>query len=361
MNFLELLQFSMGIIEKVPDAEDTDWEAMLAMARKQSLTGMIFYGIEKLPKKQTPPKKILLKWYMIAEKIKARNLNLNEMAVRLVEQYRADGFQVCILKGQGNALMYPDPLRRNAGDIDIWMKPAGEYVCMNKNRKTVNKYVTGHYKNPTVRFYHAEYVVDKIPVEAHYMPSVMNNPLYNVRLQRYYRTHQDEQCDHWKELPNGVGRIPVPTYEFNVIFQLAHMMHHYFDEGIGLRQMMDYYFLLKTQNDGRCKKEDIRRMLNYLGLWKFAGAVMYVMQCVFLLDEKYMIAPVDKKRGVSLLKEIDKGGNFGKFSGLTKHGTGTKYMLKSWRNLYFVREYPAEALCEPVFRTWHFFWRLKHS
>ena len=349
----------MGIIEKVPDTNDTNWEEIYATAKKQALTGVMYCGIEKLTQELRPPKKILLNWYMVAEKMKKRNLHRNELAVRLVKQYRADGFQVCILKGQGNALMYPDPLRRNSGDIDIWMKPAGEEgVCMKSIRKAVNKYVTGHYKNPKIRFYHVEYVVDKIPVEAHYMPSIMNNPLYNARLQRYYRTHQDEQCDHWKELPNGVGQIPVPTYVFNVIFQLCHIMHHYFDEGIGLRQMMDYFFLLKTQNDGRCKKEDIKQTLNYLGLWKFAGAVMYVMQSVFLLDEEYMIAPVDERRGVSLLKEIDKGGNFGKFSGLTKHGAGTKYILKNWRNLHFVREYPAEALSEPLFRTWHFFWRI---
>jgi len=370
MNFIELLQFSMGISKKVPDTTDTNWEAMLATAKKQSLAGIIYYGIGKLPKEQRPEKKIRLKWYVLAEKIKQRNQTLNQLAIRMVEQYKADGFQVCLLKGQGNALMYPDPIIRNPGDIDLWVKQAGEKYDIEATRKAVNDYVKAHYKNPELRYYHAEYVVDKIPVEAHYMPSIMNNPMYNKRLQRWFSDRMDEQCQHIVDLPDGVGQIPVPTFEFNVVFQLSHMMHHYFDEGIGLRQMMDYYYLLRSIDNGQWTSQrhtlseridNLEETLKYLNLYKFAGAVMYVMQRVFNLEEKYMIVPVDEKRGRSLLREIAKGGNFGRYSGLTKHSTGSKYWLKNWRSLHAVREYPAEALSEPLFRTWHFFWRFMNK
>lgn len=359
MNFIELLHFSMGISEEVPETTETNWEAMLAVAKKQSLAGIIYYGIGKLPKEQRPEKKILLKWYALAEKIKERNKTLNKLAIKLVEQYKADGFQLCLLKGQGNALMYPEPVMRNPGDIDLWMKPAGGKCNIEATRKAVNDYVKAHYKNPELRYYHAEYVVDKIPVEAHYMPSIMNNPMYNKRLQRWFSERMDAQCQHVVALPDGVGQIPVPTFEFNVVFQLSHMMHHYFDEGIGLRQMMDYYYLLRS--DGRSQMADVQSTLKYLNLYKFAGAVMYVMQRVFNMEEKYMIAPVDEKRGRSLLREIVKGGNFGMYSGLTKHSTGSKYWLKNLRSMHAVREYPAEALSEPLFRTWHFFWRFMNK
>ena len=72
MDFIELLQFSMGIEEKVPDADNVNWEAMLATAKKQSLAGVIYYGIGNLPKEQRPEKKLLLKWYMLAEKLGVR-------------------------------------------------------------------------------------------------------------------------------------------------------------------------------------------------------------------------------------------------------------------------------------------------
>ena len=104
--------------------------------------------------------------------------------------------------------------------------------------------------------------------------------------------------------------------------------------------------------------------LKYLGLWKFAGAVMYVMKEVLGMPEERMIAPVDEKSGKLLLAEILNGGNFGrhftKYGHFTQQGMAKKYFLKIWRNMHFVRYYPTEALSEPIFRTWHFFWRLKH-
>ena len=108
----------------------------------------------------------------------------------------------------------------------------------------------------------------------------------------------------------------------------------------------------------------VQRELKYLGLWKFAGAVMYVLHETLGLSDEKMIAPMDEKRGKLLLAEILNGGNFGKhftkYGHFTQQGMAKKYFLKIWRNMHFVRYYPAEALSEPIFRTWHFFWRLKH-
>ena len=108
----------------------------------------------------------------------------------------------------------------------------------------------------------------------------------------------------------------------------------------------------------------VQRELKYLGLWKFAGAVMYVMKEVLGLSEDKMIVPMDEKRGKLLLTEILNGGNFGKhftkYGHFTQQGMAKKYFLKIWRNMHFVRYYPAEALSEPIFRTWHFFWRIWH-
>ena len=185
-----------------------------------------------------------------------------------------------------------------------------------------------------------------------------------------------------QELPDGAGCIPVPSWDYNIIFQLAHMMHHFFDEGIGLRQMIDYFYLLKSNRDiidkGSLRsksKENLSEnnsgpaenaeMLRCLNLYNFAGAVMYIMKEVLGLEEKYLIVPVDERRGKTLLREILKGGNFGQSDVRWKKAegrwhTGKKYFLKIARNMQFVREYPAEALCEPVFRTWHFFWRMAH-
>jgi hypothetical protein len=166
---------------------------------------------------------------------------------------------------------------------------------------------------------------------------------------------------HKVDLLGDVGRLSVPSLRFNIVFQLAHLLHHLLDEGIGLRHMLDYYFLLRKVYEERLPLDGMTNELNRLGLRKFAGAVMFVMHEVLGLENEYLIVPIDKNRGETLLNEILIGGNFGKHSGLTEHSLASKNLIKYWRTMHFIREYPAEALCEPVFRTWHFFWRLKHT
>ena len=138
-------------------------------------------------------------------------------------------------------------------------------------------------------------------------------------------------------------------------------------EGIGLRQLFDYYFVDVKWHTDLTNLTDLaalQRDLKWLGLWKFAGAVMYVLHEALGLSEEKLIAPIDEKRGKLLLAEILNGGNFGKhftkYGHFTQQGMAKKYFLKIWRNMHFVRYYPAESLSEPIFRTWHFFWRFKH-
>ena len=155
--------------------------------------------------------------------------------------------------------------------------------------------------------------------------------------------------------------MTAPMLEYNIVYQMAHMMHHFFDEGLGLRQMMDYYYLLvQVKDEKEMQKKHLEVTFQYLNLYNFAGAVMYVMRIVFGVPDEWMIVPMDEHRGNLLMDEVLKGGNFGKHSGLTRHSTGVKFFLKIKRNMKFVKYYPAEALWEPVFRTWHFFWRIGH-
>ena len=179
---------------------------------------------------------------------------------------------------------------------------------------------------------------------------------------------QDLQCSNVVGLPDGAGEIAVPTTAFNAIYQLCHMYHHFFDEGIGMRQIIDYYFVVDKWHADRTELTDIaalQRELKHLGLFKFAGAVMYVLHEVLGLSEEKMMVPMDEKRGSLLLSEILNGGNFGKhfskYGHFTQQGMAKKYFLKIWRNMHFVRYYPAEALSEPIFRTWHFLWRMRQK
>ena len=337
-----------------------DWRLLYEFASKQAMLGVCFDGIERLGKeypeelKQNPiDRNLLMSWMGAAQQIRRQNVKVNVVAGKLYSMLREDGLRCCILKGQGNALMYPNPYSRNPGDIDVWV---------NASREQITEYAKKHFElEDDMRFHHLETTMDGVPVELHFFPGIMNNLVYNARLQKWFKRNADLQCSNVLELPDDAGEIAVPTAAFNVVYQLTHLYHHFFDEGIGMRQIVDYYFVV-IRDELLVIRDTLQRELKYLGLWKFAGAVMYVLHEVLGLPEEKMIAPIDEKRGKLLLAEILNGGNFGKhftkYGHFTQQGMAKKYFLKIWRNMHFVRYYPAEALSEPVFRTWHFFWRI---
>ena len=340
-----------------------DWQNLYSFASKQAILGLCFNGIKRLGEeypeelKQNPiGRELLMTWMGKAQQIRRQNMKVNLVASKLYSMLRGDGLRCCILKGQGNALMFPNAYSRNPGDIDVWV---------NASREQITEYAKKHFKlGDDIRYQHIETSVDGVPVELHFFPCTMNNPIYNARLQKWFKRNVDLQCSNVVSLPDGIGEIAIPTTAFNVIYQLTHLYHHFFDEGIGMRQIIDYYFVVSMLNVNCEMLTWLPKELKHLGLWKFAGAVMYVQHEALGLSEEKMIAPMDEKRGKLLLAEILNGGNFGKhftkYGHFTQQGMAKKYFLKIWRNMHFVRYYPAEALSEPIFRTWHFFWRLKH-
>lgn len=341
-----------------------DWRQLYTFASRQALLGFCFDGIERLTKefseelKQNPMgRDLLMTWMGAAQQIRRQNVKVNAVAGKLYSKFREDGLRCCILKGQGNALMYPNPYSRTPGDIDVWV---------NARREDIAEYAKTHFEiGDDIRFHHLETSFDGVPVELHFFPGIMNNPIYNARLQKWFKRNADLQCSNVVSLPDGIGEIAIPTTAFNVVYQLTHLYHHFFDEGIGMRQIIDYYYVVSMLNVNCEMLTWLPKELKYLGLWKFAGAVMYVLHEALGLSEEKMIAPMDEKRGKLLLAEILNGGNFGrhftKYGGFTYQSMGKKYFLKIWRNMHFVRFYPAEALSEPIFRTWHFFWRMKNK
>ena len=469
--FFAFLKYCLGYKENMSRViAGMNWHELYSFASKQALLGLCFEGIERLGEeypeelKQNPiERELLMTWMGKAQQIRRQNMKVNAVVSKLFSMLREDGMRCCILKGQGNALMYPNPYSRTPGDIDVWIDASRERIMEYAQKK----FELGD----DIRLQHLETSLDGVPVELHFFPCSMNNPIYHARLQKWFRRNADLQCSHIVGLPDGAGDIAIPTTAFNVVYQLTHLYHHFFDEGIGMRQIIDYFLVVNdfsknvfldtdflkqqdnyskitpslfTLKEGstshpdplssgareetalRCSEplrykdggpskvspdcagwdrldaigaskpspncagwdrlaiegdnsggsatavtssastalDVVQRELKHLGLWKFARAVMYVLHEALGLPEEKMVAPMDEKRGKLLLAEILNGGNFGrhftKYGHFTQQGMAKKYFLKIWRNMHFVRYYPAEALSEPIFRTWHFFWRLKH-
>ena len=360
--YFAFLRYCLG--DKGMVVAGMDWQELYTFASKQAILGLCFDGIERLGKEYPEElrlnpigRELLMTWMGKAQQIRRQNRKVNLVASKLFSMLREDGLRCCVLKGQGNALMYPNPYSRTPGDIDVWIDASRERIMEYTQKKFELE--------DDIRLQHLETSLDGVLVELHFFPCSMNNPIYHARLQKWFRRNADLQCSHIVGLPDGAGDIAIPTSAFNVVYQLCHLYHHFFDEGIGMRQIIDYYYVVSMLNVNCEMLTWLPKDLKHLGLWKFAGAVMYVLHEALGLSEEKMIAPMDEKRGKLLLAEILNGGNFGqhftKYGHFTQQGMAKKYFLKIWRNMHFVRYYPAEALSEPIFRTWHFFWRVKNK
>ena len=354
--FFDFLQFSIGTEAEIPTSvKDMDWNVLYVIAKKQALIGVLFHGIKQLPKELAPDADLLFKWMGIAQKIRQQNIRLFIDSAKVSNNFKQLGFRNCILKGQGNALLYPDPYMRTPGDIDIYL---------HGGRNRIMEYVDKVCPNQVMRYHHVDFPMMKTPIEAHFTPSYMFFPIHNRRMQKWFKEVMDLQCSNVVTLPDGYGEITVPTMNFNVIYILSHLYRHVFTEGIGLRQLLDYYYVL-INDELLVIRDTLHRELKYLGLWKFAGAVMYVLHETLGLPEEKMIAPVDVKEGKFLLAEIMQGGNFGQYDtrlgNKEDEGKLHRYLRMSLRNLRFVKHYPTEALSEPLFRTWFAVWKKIHG
>lgn len=358
----DFLKYCLGGKDNMSNVvANIDWQQLYSFASKQVILGLCFEGVERLGEeypeelKQNPiGKELLTTWMAKTQQIRRQNMNVNGVAAKLYSKFREDGLRCCILKGQGNAVMYPNPYSRTPGNIGVWV---------NASREDITEYAKNHFKQEDdIRFHHLETTMDGVPVELHFYPGIMNNPIYNARLQKWFKRNADLQCSNVVSLPDGIGEIAIPTTAFNVVYQLTHLYHHFFDEGIGMRQIIDYYYVVNN-DELLVIRDTLQKELKHLGLWKFVGAVMYVLHEVLGLSEEKIIAPINEKRGKLLLTEILNGGKFGQFD--ERYGFGHSSfghnLQRLYRDLRLVRYYPAEALSEPIFRTWHFFWRMKNK
>ena len=112
-----------------------EWQLQYSFASKQAILGVCFDGIERLGKeysddlKQNPiGRELLMTWMGKAQQIRRQNMKVNVVASKLYSMLREDGFRCCILKGQGNAVMYQNPYSRTPGDVDVWVNASREDI-----------------------------------------------------------------------------------------------------------------------------------------------------------------------------------------------------------------------------------------
>ena len=329
--------------EKDPSAED--WHRIYSMARHQTLLGVLNAGVHRLPARQLPPAAMLEEWDRLTEKIGEIYERHERQVGELGELLGELGLRGVLLKGTGLARLYPEPCRRQGGDIDLWVRaPRRQILQAFSQRFEVSEIL---YQECKVDIF------DKTEVEIHFHPTKLYNPFCNSRFQRWCNRHA----------PVSEDNISYPSPLFNAVFCMAHMYRHYIVGGLGLRQMMDYYYVLRKLP--AAERGQAMQTLKRLGMGCFAAATMLALRFNFGLEDEYLLCEPDMKRGPRLINDMISMGNFGVLDPRNHAATGgnalTRFFRRNQRVFSNLRYYPREVLWAPFSRASQYFWRLLHG
>ena len=407
-NFVfELLQVAIGRRTSLHRSLSSDeWEAIYLICELHNVLGVAFSGIQKLPEEQMPPSELFIKWQNEARIENDIREKVTEICRKACEKHEKNGFDSCVLmpspiKVRGERLeLREEGFEFRGGDpkdIDI--------LCWSKEKKdgkrTIVEYVnfqyvasTKHIKPKVIR-HHVNYEKGNIPVEVRFKSEYLNNPWYNGRFENWVK----ELIDSNSMLKQG-GDSHAPSDSFNVVYQLLHLYKKLFCEGIRLVHLVEYYYTLREfsverlevrakSGEGRDERSEVRRppqspcvggkvsveglevsgerigslsmgegggrgrvmnIIERLGMKKFAGSVMYVLQTVFGMPDEYLICKPNNRNGSFVLKMTMLAGDYTRYLERTRTlrhlGRLGHHLYWLKRNRPFITQYPAEVLFE---------------
>ena len=359
--FFELIQVAIGRRERLSHTPtEMEWRELYAMAEKQAVIGICFCGVQRFQRLGYDiPMDLYMKWLGMAAKIQQRNEVVNAQCVEVQKMMEKAGFRTYIMKGQGNSALYRISydndnlcLLRQSGDIDIYLDGGFEKV----NDFVQRTHPTNEINELEIHYH----CLQDTEVEIHYRPFIMRNPFKNRKLQKFFDDQSEACFENRISLENKAESLEImaPTIAFNLVHQMVHTYHHFITEGVGLRQLMDYYFVIQASNPEDINK--CQKMVESLGLNRFASALMWVLMHVFGLKvEQALWAPCEKD-GRLLLDEILMSGNFGHTDERAKD-----IQTSRWKAFWFVNGKTFRFwrfdhwawFWSPVWRIYHFCWR----
>lgn len=355
--FFSLVQLSLGTIDKLSrHPSEKEWKGLYHIALKQALVGICFLGVKKhietLRTRKVDsniPKKLYMQWLGAAAQIQQRNELMNSRCVELQSQFSLRGINSSILKGQGIAVLYGMLQNlRVPGDIDVYVD-CGRKATIEYAHSIHQKYLDWDYKHLHLNIF------KETEVEVHYRPEVFLNLVKNRKLQRWFLSNETQ-----RQIFQQNGSFVTPSTEFNLFYILLHIYRHFLYEGVGLRQLMDYYFVLKAT----CEQEyrsNAKRVIEMFGMTRFAKGMMWIMQTIFGLEKQYLLYEPNEKEGRYILEQVMTGGNFGHFDDRLNTVSG-KGKLNSVRkilkhNLHLLSHYPSDVIWAPIWIVYHWCWK----
>lgn len=299
-----------------------EWNSVYSISKEQTVSGIMLDTVSKLHENQKPPKQLLLQWAMLYKRIQNSNIKANSILVELLTELEENGIESYLLKGQGIAQNYPNPLNRICGDIDLYFTP-GNFEKAMEYFSSKEEPIEDHSEDS-----HAETAYKDVKVELHKKSATF----YTKRLQKRYNQISDKLIlNSQTSVTINDKEIAVLPPLLNALQLLSHMLRHIITSGLGLRQVCDWVLFIDKNLCKIDKEEFITAMkeLDLLGTYKAISAIS--VDYLGLPAEKVVceITEKDKKVAKKVLNLIMWYGNFGHYG---EHSVASSKMefLKSY-------------------------------
>jgi len=321
------------------------WERVYVLARKQTVEGVVYDGMMRLPNDCLPPRELLLKWVVKVDTIEKSNERMNVAVGQLYEFFTKNHIKVILRKGQGAAACYDNPLLRVCGDID-WFFPDRESFSqagklMERNRVKINDHerLGECYMWRGIFVEHHRHILD----------------IYNPFLSGYIERMLQQEYAHSTCLDIQGQNIVLPSPALMHLSVNTHILKHLLALGVSLRQLCDSARICYTYHniiDG----ESLKEIYVKLGIYPWIQQLNRILVEDLGMSEKYLPFPLTaQKKANWMIKDILRGGFFGAYGGPFSKESDEPQSRRKYKSLNYLvlfcrylRYAPWEALWFPV-------------
>lgn len=288
------------------------WESVYALARRQTVQGIVFEAVKDMPQGTGPDILLSAKWLLDVEQIARNDAHIDDVTGKLAEVWKRLGIDAVHLKGMRIAAMYPVPERRVCGDIDWYFRTADDRMAANDWAER-EKLEPKKDSDGTVH-----YTCQGVVVEHHRLPFNPEDPM-----------------------------------EIIVMTNL-HILKHSIVKGIGLRQLCDLAVMYRHYA-GAYDKASLRKDLESKKMLSWTDLLHRVLIRYIGLPEEFLPWPLEKDPSVAAddrdadryMEQVLMDGDFGRSndhvgSGIFKRVSllfayAPERIMRRWLGLVFGR------------------------
>lgn len=353
--FFILLRIGLwgGIADPLKFPPETNWKEIYRLSQQQTVVGVVYDGLSTLPTSSQPEPVLLRQWYTHVMKIEQSHELLDQQLTKIIPLMHSEGIYPVLLKGQGVAQNYPNPIRRQCGDIDLYV---GKKDCKKATLILSRLGAQAESKTKKNNSKHESFYLNKVNIELHFLVEKLRNPFYNRRFQQWTEYHlKREKINTWHI--NSTG-ILLPPINFDALYIFTHIYHHFISGGVGLRQLCDWTLYLHAFRN-KIEQQELFKDLKALGLihaWQIFGHI--AVEKLGLANKEFPFYTGNyNKHSQKILDNIFQTGNFGFYNpDHEKHPSGYfsgklhSFSLKQKRLLSILPILPKDVL---TFYLWY--------